>query len=223
VASAVEEAPFYTQSDRDAILGGMTTPVARADLGYISYAVYRDGVTFNIAGYQVLSTWHAALMDVKYKTSSGDVVIQARYGNSVDFATWTQFLTGQGSGTYMGTYRPNTSMSALNRGNVNARAEMLVNEGIPYLIVQQMSISVSGLSTGDKIPTGNILFMRCDGVVEYCYEYYGFRVYGSNTMWDISTFMAGVIDHHSYYFINPQEQAEDYLTQVLDQYDEPVQ
>jgi len=215
VANAVEEAPFYSQSERDAILGGVTTPIARADLGYISYAVYRNGVLGDF-------TWHAALMDVAYKTSSGDVVIQAKNNYSVDYGTWAEFLTGQGTGTYMGTYRPDSTMSSLARGNVNARATYLVNDNIPYNITQQMVVT-SNLSTGDKIAAGDILTMRCDGVIEYCYEYYGFRVYGNNTYWDISTYSINAIEHHSYNLINPETQAQNYLTQVLNQYNEPVQ
>ncbi|MPM56990.1 hypothetical protein SDC9_103807 [bioreactor metagenome] len=221
VTSAVENAPFYTQNEKSTILDGMSTPLARADLGYISYAVYRDGVELQVPNVDV---WHAALMDVYYKTSSGDVVIHALKYSYMSYGTWYEFLTGQGAGgDYMGTYRPNASMSSLARGNVNARANYLVDEGIAYYLLKQMSISTSGLSVGDKIPVGNILSIRCDGVVEYCYEYYGFRVYGSDTLWDISTHGAGVIDHHSYLFISPREQAEDYLTQVLDEDTEPTQ
>ncbi len=39
--------------------------------------------------------------------------------------------------------------------------------------------------------------MRCDGVVEYIYEWYGYRVYGSNDYWDVTEHSAKIKDHHS--------------------------
>ncbi|MPM96390.1 hypothetical protein SDC9_143553 [bioreactor metagenome] len=113
-------------------------------------------------------------------------------------------------------------MSSLARGNVNARAEMLVNDNISYSILRQMSINESGLTIGTKISANRIMYMRCDGVIEYCYEYYGFRVYGNDTYWDLSTFGLLTISHHSYNDINPETQATYYLTQVLDSDTEPT-
>lgn len=77
-------------------------------------------------------------------------------------------------------------------------------------MMQQITVT-SGLSTGDKISTGDILSMRCGGVIEYCYEYYGFRVYGNNTYWDISTYSTDTIAHHALAYIHPKSQAQNYL------------
>jgi hypothetical protein len=55
-------------------------------------------------------------------------------------------------------------MSALDRENVNARATYLVNDNIGYGIGQQIVVT-TGLTTGHKIVAGDILTMRCDGVV----------------------------------------------------------
>ncbi len=69
----------------------------------------------------------------------------------------------------------------------------------------------SGSSTGTSyIQPDEIVYLRCDGVVEYCYEWYDFRVYGSNSQWDIT--YAGNTAHHSLPYITPKIQAESYMT-----------
>ncbi len=70
-----------------------------------------------------------------------------------------------------------------------------------------------------KIEPYDIASLRCDGLVEYCYEYYGYRVFGSDDSWDISK--PGSTFHHSASNIMPKVQAQQYLSQVLTESEEP--
>ena len=56
--------------------------------------------------------------------------------------------------------------------------------------------------------------MRCDGVIEYVYEWYGFRVYGSDTRWDVTKADFWIRDAHSLFAVTPKSQARSYLTKV---------
>lgn len=62
-----------------------------------------------------------------------------------------------------------------------------------------------------KIEPYDIASLRCDGFVEYCYEYYGYRVYGPNGGWDISYPSLANKDNHSLNYIMPKSQAQDFL------------
>lgn len=68
---------------------------------------------------------------------------------------------------------------------------------------------------GKWVSPSEVSSMRCDGVVEYIYEYYGFRVYGSSSDWDVSKASFDIREKHSRTNITPKKQVN-YLTLVDD-------
>ena len=132
-------------------------------------------------------------------TSSNDV-IHATSGNTVSKASWYYFLAGQ---TFICACRPNNcSMTNTNRTYFVNKSNRLI--GKPYTALCQMSYSV--INDGSKIEPSQITALRCDGVVEYVYEYYGYRVGGGNTDWDISLNLTSNFSAHYGYLVTPAMQ-----------------
>ena len=179
---------------------------AEAATGMQGYAAYRDGVIGNFE-------WHAAIMD---KASSDDIypVVHAPgISQNVQYGSWDDFLNGN---TFMGYYKPaSTSISSTKRDQVTATARSLAANFIGYTFVEQMSYD-DGYNPDNKTTVGvsDIRAMRCDGVVEYCYEVNNVRIYGNDTYWDISRWGFNYRNHHYSTNIGPQEQALYYMTLV---------
>ena len=128
------------------------------------YAVYRDGVVLNIND-------HAALMDENNIGVYKPIIHAVGYGNTVQWGTWSEFLDGN---NYLGLYRPKncTITSTLANSFISKAREL---RGISYNVLDQIVYS-AGSSTW--VNPENISCLRCDGVVEYTYEWYGYRVGG---------------------------------------------
>lgn len=171
-----------------------------AAVGLEGYAVYRDGV---IGQY----TWHAGLMNAA-QPNMVSAVVHAVNGDDekVMYGSWSDFLDGN---NFKGVYAPKTAMTSNQRDLVTAMGERLVDENITYNLATQLRHS-STVGSGEKIEPDKIISMRCDGVVEYCYEYYNIRIYGSDQKWNIS--INGNQAHHSLANIKPDTQAEEYMT-----------
>jgi len=61
---------------------------------------------------------------------------------------------------------------------------------------------VSNGSLGNYIRPFNVTNLRCDGLVEYCYEWYNWPVlYDGNGNWDISNWTTGSNNYHSNLFL----------------------
>nr|WP_144919626.1 hypothetical protein [Paenibacillus bovis] len=160
---------------------------ANAAVGYQGYAVFRDGAIGGI-------NWHAGLMDKGYVFNTDaayPVTHIAGFGDIVELGTWKEFLNGK---TAKGVYEPKTypgSKSAY-RDLFVATGRTLTTENISYNAFFQVNY---GAGTSTYIYPKDITSMRCDGVVEYIYEYHGARVFGSSAMWDVSK--RGINkDHH---------------------------
>ena len=70
------------------------------------------------------------------------------------------------------------------------------------------------LDDGSTIEPSQITNIRCDGVVEYVYEYFGYKVGGGSTSWNISkNYLANYQDHYGTY-ITPQTQNQSLLYRV---------
>ncbi|MDR2513708.1 MAG: hypothetical protein LBD02_00680 [Christensenellaceae bacterium] len=149
---------------------------ASAATGAQGYAVFRDGVFTTYV-------WHAGMMYTS--TSASYSVIQASgSGKTVGLVTWSTFMnSGSASNTFKGVYRPNQFISSLTRDNAAAMANQLKNLSLPYCLAQILQYSAPVSNTWVGIT--NLIAMRCDGVVEWCYEYLGYTIYGG-TDWDIS-------------------------------------
>ena len=92
-------------------------------------------------------------------------------------------------------------------------ARILKTKDISYTFDKQLDADLSTATT--KIQPDDITKIRCDGLIEYCYEYYGYRIFGSDTLWDISKPSQSNLDHHKGMTdIMPKEQALSYMDLV---------
>jgi hypothetical protein len=183
------------------LLISMVNSSVYAATGYEGYAVYRDGVLFNY-------TWHAAIMDEAYSTTTTRPIVHSTLGNIVNYDTWNNFLNGK---TFKGVYRPNITPTSTDRDLFKSMGRKLANENISYNAGYQVYYNTS--TAGTWVDSSEISSMRCDGVVEYIYEWYGFKVYGNSTYWDVTKNSFWGRDHHSGTAVTPQSQAG-YLTLV---------
>ncbi|WP_425803148.1 hypothetical protein ACHOLT_17260 [Desulfitobacterium sp. Sab5] len=140
-------------------------------------AVYRDGVLDNL-------TWHAAINN--YSTV-GWAVIEAPGGSGVVSShTWNTFLT-DGDGivrNYQGPPQYKYGMTDNDLNNVLYTARFLANQAnVTYTPIDMMH----GYTSMTYISPGSVSQLRCDGLVEYAYEWNNWDVLmDKNGNWDIS-------------------------------------
>ncbi len=174
------------------------------------YAVYRDGNGINF-------DWHAGLMsryDLCYDNSIIHVAKQDGY--LIEKCSKEEFV---GELEFFGLYRP-ISYSSLTEDqknrmayNIKYMAERLMAaniEELGYNLIFQAWYSNDTIADG-KVNVSELTSLRCDGLVEYCYEFYGCSVYGDN----ISTFDSSIRNNHRYPNITPQKQSKYYLQNCL--------
>jgi hypothetical protein len=187
------------------ILFTMSFVCVNAATGYKGYAVYREGSGINVAG-------HAGLMDEAYNTDNLPVLDITEERGDVDWASWSEFLNGK---TFWGYYRPNVNPSSSTRDNFVQTGRALRNENISYNLIYQVWWTSA---SGTFVDPNEISSIRCDGVVEFVYEYRAYKVYyydniWGNEKWDVSEASTFIRDHHDILHITPVEQI-DYLTGV---------
>lgn len=168
------------------------------------YAVYRDGVVLNVDD-------HAAIMDKKNISATRPVLHSGGYNGVVQRGTWEAFMGGSGSkNKYLGLYKPDNCYITQRTGDlIVAKARELL--GTRYALLTQINYS-AGSNTW--VRPENILGLRCDGVVEYVYEWFGWKVGGSDSNWDISRNKAANFLQHSGFSITPRKQHEKLLKLV---------
>ena len=71
-----------------------------------------------------------------------------------------------------------------------------------------------GTNVTTKAEPSLITHIRCDGVTEYCYEYYDMKVFGGTANWNIAINNTANVNAHYGNAVNPETQATDYLTLV---------
>ncbi|SHH76667.1 hypothetical protein [Clostridium grantii] len=186
------------------LLGVLLTVFINKNVDAVSgnqgYAVYRDGAFGGLF-------WHAAIMNNPYSTSVDAVVHHSGKGY-VQRDSWTKFIDGN---SFKGTYRPKSTPSSADRDLFVAMGRKLADDQISYNAAYEVYYNTS--TSGSWVNTNEITSMRCDGVVEYIYEWYGYRVYGSDTYWDVTKVSFWGRDHHSGTAVTPEKQAS-YLTKV---------
>lgn len=173
-----------------------------AATGYQGYAIYRDGVLWGLE-------WHAGLMDSPDSSYYLPVTHHPGDGYYVMWASFEDFLDGN---NFKGVYRPNTDPTSSQRDLFVAMGRRLISEEISYNLLYQVAYHLNQ-DLGTWVDPDEIIGMRCDGVVEYVYEWYGFRVYGNDNYWDVTRFGLWNQDHHSGTAITPKSQTN-YLTLV---------
>lgn len=173
---------------------------ASAASAWKGYAVYRDGVGGDLND-------HSALMDTNSISEYKPVLHAVGYGDVVQWDTWDNFIGGK---NYIGLFRPNNCIisSTLANSFVSKAREL---RGISYNLLDQIVYS-AGSDTW--VLPEHISHLRCDGVVEYVYEWYGYRVGGPDAEWDITRNLVANYWEHSGFFITPRKQNSELLTLV---------
>lgn len=175
---------------------------ASAATGNQGYAIHRDGAFFG-------TTWHAGLMNKAYSSYSNPVVHIGGLNEGVTYCSWSTFINGN---TFKGVYKPKSGISSSGRDNVVAMGRRLTTEDLGYTPLSQIDHFVT--SSSDWVTADKLWLIRCDGVVEYCFEWYGYRIYGNDTYWDITRGGFSTLDHHSGTLVTPKSQAQSYMTLV---------
>lgn len=178
-----------------------------AATGYQGYAVYRDGV--GVSGSNI--DWHAGIMHRGYSFEPEPVIHHSGSGY-VKRDSLDSFIYGN---NFKGVYRPKTNPSNSYRDLFVAKARELETENINYDLTHQVFYSPN--NAGTWIDADEIWSIRCDGVVEYIYEWYSFRVYGTDDKWDITKNDISIRDDHAFFNITPSKQVASYLTLVTTQ------
>ncbi|MVO99695.1 hypothetical protein [Paenibacillus lutrae] len=108
------------------------------------------------------------------KAGSGVYEIKG-YGYTVDLNSFTDFV---GSETYLGPFT-NPTMTATDKKNVlSTVAAMAADPDINYVGVNMIDWDAN---SGESIAPSEIDDIRCDGVVEYAYEWNNHWVWGRTT------------------------------------------
>ena len=176
----------------------------RAAGAWKGYAVYRDGVDIVVPNVND----HAGIMDENTIRYAYPVTHAKGPGGTVRWASWEEFLDRK---NYLGLYKPKGCTITSTRANsFSAKTREL--HGISYDLFNQIAYS-AGSST--YVLPEHITQLRCDGVVEYTYEWYGWRVGGSNTAWDITRNSTQNYNEHSGTHITPRKQHEELLAFVI--------
>lgn len=174
------------------------------------FAVYRQGNFPNPSG-------HAGLV-FKNSVEDSDAIIHVISEDDylIRKTSLDDFKDNQ---DFYGYYVPDTlkDLSATDRANklssVISRANALsaINkDSLGYNLVLQVMYLTDKNNNG-RVDINEITSMRCDGLVEYCYEYYGFSVYAD----DISKFDISIRDNHCAPNITPKQQIKHYLQNCL--------
>ncbi|OEH86074.1 hypothetical protein BHU72_14690 [Desulfuribacillus stibiiarsenatis] len=175
--------------------------ITDAATGNAGYAVYRDGVIGT-------GIWHAGLMNSPTSNDWYPVTHILGDSNGVIKHQWCCFIDNN---VFKGVYRPNQAMTSYARDLVIATSQKLTEESISYNFLYQINYNLSG--DPNWVYPGDIISLRCDGVVEYCYEWHGFKIYGG-TYWDITRKGVKYFEEHASLSINPNTQAQNYMTLV---------
>lgn len=193
------------------------TPAPQAmELGLGGYAAYRDGVSGSFPGVDNLQ-WHAAMIVSK---SWPDInLVHAPGGKPgalkpTEFADYATFLNGN---TEIGYYRPSSataSFDAEKRQAITNTAREIGYNRIPYYILVPIQY--------DSVPSSQYYYspddiktIRCDGVVEYCYEYNLIRVSGVGNTWNIArNDTSSQMWHEDLVHVNPKTQATQYMVKI---------
>ena len=178
---------------------------AYASGNWKGYAVYRDGAFFNVND-------HAAIMNKDTKSESSPVVHSPGPFQTVQYGSWSDFINGN---NFICICRPNNCTMSSYQDVFASKARELM--GISYTVFDQIDYDAG--SAYWVLPE-NITDLRCDGVVEFTYEWYGKRVGGSDSYWDITRNTSSHKSEHGGLNITPRKQNDNLLTFVT--YNEPT-
>ena len=173
------------------------------------YAIYRDGAGINF-------DWHAGFIYNALYHSANTVihVDNGANGNSdsTDFlindVSLSEFINNQ---QFYGYYIPN-SFSLLSDNEIASiknnviitinKLKQINKDDLKYNVAFQIWYNNDRDQDG-KVDTDEITSMRCDGLIEYCYESLGYMIFSG----DISTFDTSIRNAHSGTNITPKKQS----------------
>ena len=181
-------------------------------IGYLGYAVYRDLGVLDEMPIEFLNNYHAGLMYKEYADSS-DCVIHMQNNIGISYDDWIGFtLEGISNSPlyFRGAYKPIEALTHNERLEVIALAYELSVYDIGYTFLTQMTYS--SRENMSKIEPFDITSFRCDGFVEYCYEYNGHRISGVNNWWDISNPSGQHVEYHMN--VTPKGQALNHMSVI---------
>lgn len=195
------------------------TVITTNALGAEGYAIYKDEV------FGTNYSWHAGLMDEE-NTIRTLPVLHLKSASStfsdggaaaVSYDTCSNFINGANISRYYYTSNDRPDTDELEDIRDKAR-ELRLNSNstskiYTYHFFRQIMYNIVPGQT--KVYPDDITGFRCDGVVEYVYEYYGHRIYGNDTYWDISTMGENYRNQHTTArnnWIHPKYIAENYMT-----------
>lgn len=174
---------------------------ANASGNWKGYAVFRDGVALNLND-------HAAIVNLN-NLYDMDAIIHAPGGDDgvVEITRWSIFLNGH---SFSALCKPNNcSMTQTYIDMFVSKAREL--QGIPYYFWSQILYDAG---SNYWVYAEDVTNLRCDGVVEYTYEWYSFRVGGADNKWDITRNNSNNFNEHMLFYITPRKQWQELLTPV---------
>lgn len=143
--------------------------------GFQGYAVFRKGIFSGLAG-------HAGLM-VGASSYAAQAVVEANL-NGVEIVNWDTFMANLAASNFWGVYEPNSGISNSGRDLVVGTAYNLNTFHPGYTAAAPIAYPASLFGKAKLYPS-DIVNIRCDGVVEYSYEYNSYKIFG-NLHWNIS-------------------------------------
>lgn len=157
------------------------------------YAIYRNGV--DSAGTDL---WHTGIS----VNSTGTQIAQASgTGDTTKTVSLADFRY-KTTNKIMGYYSKSSTSNAYT--SISSTATTMANKKLPYTLLLPMD--GADKSGGGYLTSDEVTSMRCDGFVEYCYEYNNEKIMSfslttgsvffptTNTYWDISS-VDGLLSH----------------------------
>ncbi len=151
------------------------------------HAVYRD---LNSTNDFFSSLGHAGLVYARSGNTPTVIIhhpggfgLNNSYLEKVSFSEF-KYPGGNTSLNYYGSYYvPNTTgYNAIG----NLANTLWRDYHLTYVFNRQLSLKWPVSYVVGQIEPEDLLSIRCDGLVEYCYEYHGIRLLGTNSAWNIS-------------------------------------
>ena len=174
-----------------------------AATGFAGFAIFRDGAFWG-------TTWHAGMMGEDHPVNANPVVHAWQSNSTVIIDSWDNFLDNN---TFQGFYYPsNVIPSSNDRDTMLLVASFLTLESILYTPIRQIDY----IDTSEEyVQFDEITMMRCDGVVEYCFEALNYRICGSYDYWNITKRGAQNKAEHSYATVTPKKQAQNHMVKWI--------
>lgn len=201
VSAEEKQSAIYENKELTEDGGNMTLQsTSKKSIGKIGCAIFRDGV--------LVTEWHSAIVTSKKPRGnvkkSGNIVHAPGPNKCVKKDTWNSFLDGN---RFKGFFKANEGTTKEKRVLIAEMAKKIAAYDIPYCFLDMMQVK-EGVTSESVLPE-YISALRCDGVVEYCYEYYGLKLQGDDEHWDITQNTKGARRAHSmlYSWVSPKIQS----------------